>query len=140
MSMYLSFAWNAPWLYKAKRTRATARVARTLLRINLPYPVQGTGDPRGRPGSANPIFIMSHCILHHIQGQLAIPDINVDCIAVLYASFEDGAGNSILYFSLDDTLERARSILWIVAHISQHGPGLIAQMQGDMSLRQARAQ
>src|SRR5579859_6961452 len=85
-------------------------------------------------------YIMSHHVLHHFQGQFAIPNIDLHRRAILHFSFENGKGHPVLHLALDDTLERARSELRVVAHIRQQCSSLIAQEQRDMALGQALAQ
>ena len=49
-------------------------------------------------------------------------------------------GDTVLDLSLDNALERACSILWVVAHLSQQVPRGVGKLQRDVPLGQAWAQ
>src|ERR1700686_3715794 len=75
--------------------------------------------------------------LHH---ELALPRVDLDRIAFANGAFKNAARDTVLDLSLDDALERARSILRVVAHVCQQVSRGGSELQGDVPLSQARAQ
>src|ERR1700730_626505 len=78
--------------------------------------------------------------MYGFQGQFAILDVDFDGIAVADGAVEDAAGYAVLDLFLDDALEGARTVLWVVAQVGEKFRGQVAQVQGDVTLFQARAQ
>src|SRR5437588_713922 len=66
--------------------------------------------------------------------------LDLDCISIAYGTVEDAAGNTVFNLFLDDALERARSILRVVALGCQQVFRCITQVQGDMTVYQAWSQ
>src|ERR1700694_3427624 len=81
-----------------------------------------------------------YCSMYRFQGQFPVLDIYLDGIAVADGAVEDAAGHAIFDLFLDDALEGARTVLWVVAQVGEKFCGGVAQVQGDVTLFQARAQ
>src|SRR5947209_2840743 len=76
-------------------------------------------------------------LFHGLNDQFPIGCIDLDCISIANGTVEDATGNTVLNLFLDDALERARSILRVVALGCQQVFRFITQVQGDMTVYQA---
>src|SRR2546425_4415058 len=87
-------------------------------------------DPRQQRNILNFLF-------HGLDDQFSIGRIDLDCIAVANGTIENAAGNTVLNLSLDDALERTRTILRVVALGCQQVFRCITEVQCDMTVFQA---
>src|SRR5438046_10756414 len=78
--------------------------------------------------------------MYRLQDQFPVFYIYLYGSAVADGAVEDGAGHAIFDLFLDDALEGARNVLWVVAEVGEKFRGDVVQVQGDVTLFQARAQ
>src|SRR2546421_4148142 len=78
--------------------------------------------------------------MYGFQGQFPVLNVDFYGIAVADGAVEDGTGHAIFDLFLDDALEGTRTVLWVVAQVGEKFRGHVAQVQGDVTLFQARAQ
>src|SRR6266496_2293823 len=95
---------------------------------------------RGAAGGEKSRIVTLRLLFHGLYDQFAIGCIDLDCISIANGTIEDAAGNTVFNLFLDDALERARSILRVVALGCQQVFRCITQMQGDMTVCQAWSQ
>src|SRR5438270_1742430 len=76
-------------------------------------------------------------LFNGLHEQFSSGRIDLDCIAVANGAIENAAGNTVLNLSLDDALERTRTILRVVALGCQQVFRCITEVQCDMTVFQA---
>src|SRR5579883_74487 len=79
-------------------------------------------------------------LVDDLHDELAVFRIEIDGIAIFDGAVEDGVGDAVLHFALDNTLERARAELRLVSHLTEQVFGRVAEGERDVALGQARAQ
>jgi len=70
---------------------------------------------RAATGGEKSRIVTLRLLFHGLYDQFAITRIDLDCISIANGTIEDAAGNTVFNLFLDDALERARSILRVVA-------------------------
>ena len=75
-----------------------------------------------------------------LHDELAVPRLDLECIAIANGALKNAAGDTVLDLLLDDALEGACPKLRVVTHLCQQVSCGVSELQRDVPLCQARAQ